>query len=396
MSYLQGSKQRLIDLQENSQHYFQRPDAINLHVDSNKTSLTGFLGRFYLVKQQGNSFFNSAFGFITPGFDCNDLGYLSRADVINMHIGGGYDWTQPTDYFRYLELGIAAFRNYDFDLNKTNDGIFQFGTYQMLNYYSIGWNLAYTPWLVNNTRTRGGPLTLNPPGWQVSISLNSDDRKNIVYSISANTSQADYEDYLEYDLSVEYRPASNITLSISPFISRDFQRAMYVGTFTDIAAVNTFGNRYVFGELDQKTIGAGIRLNWTFTPNLTLQLYVQPLISTGKYTSIKELAKPRSYEFITYTNISLNQADNTYTVNPGGSGTPFTFDNPDFNISSLRGNAVLRWEYLPGSVLYLVWTQTRSDIESIGDNRLLNSFSGLTDIHPDNIFALKFTYWFDM
>jgi hypothetical protein len=123
---------------------------------------------------------------------------------------------------------------------------------------------------------------------------------------------------------------------------------------------------------------------------------VQPLISTGKYTNIKELAKPRSYEFNTYTNISLNEPDNTYTVNPGGSGTPFTFDNPDFNFRSLRGNAVLRWEYLPGSVLYLVWTQTRSDYESIGDNRLGRSFSGLADIHPDNIFALKFTYWFDI
>ena len=398
MSYLRGSNQRLIQLQQNSQHYFQRPDAVNLHVDSNKTSLTGFLGRFYLIKQQGNSFFNSAFGFITPGFDCNDLGFLSRADVINMHIGGGYDWTKPTDYFRYLELGIAFFRNYDFDLNKTNDGVYLFGYYQFLNYYSINWDLAYNPWLVNNTRTRGGPLTLSPPGWQANIFLNSDDKKNIVYSLGANSYQADFDNYLEYDLSIEYRPASNITISISPFISREFQRSMYVGTFADNFAVNTFGNRYVFGELDQKTLGAGIRLNWTFTPNLTLQLYVQPLISTGKYTSIKELAKSRSYDFNTFTNISLNKSDNSYTVDPDGSGPAsfFTFDNPDFNFRSLRGNAVLRWEYLPGSVLYLVWTQTRSDFESIGDNQLLRSFSGLTDIHPDNIFALKFTYWFNI
>ena len=315
-----------------------------------------------------------------------------------MHIGGGYDWTKPTDYFRYLELGIAVFRNYDFDLNKTNDGVYHFGTYQFLNYYSINWSLAYNPWLVNNTRTRGGPLTLSPPGWQANIYLNSDDRKNVVYSLGANSYQADFDKYLEYDLSIEYRPASNITLSISPFISREFQRSMYVGTFADNFAVNTFGNRYVFGELDQKTIGAGIRLNWTFTPNLTLQLYVQPLISTGKYTRIKELAKPRSYEFNTFTDISFNKSDNSYTVDPDGSGpaSSFTFNNPDFNFRSLRGNAVLRWEYLPGSVLYLVWTQTRSDFESIGDNQLMRSFSGLTDIHPDNIFALKFTYWFNI
>jgi hypothetical protein len=369
-----------------------------MHVDSSKTSLVGMVGRFYLVKQQGNSFFNSAFGFITPGFDCNDLGFLSRADVINMHIGGGYDWTKPTDYFHYLEVGIALFRNYDFDLNKTNDGVYQFGTYQLPNYYTINWALAYNPWDVNNTRTRGGPLTLNPPGWQANLSLYSDDRKDIVYSLAANSYQADFDNYLEYDLSIEYRPAPNITLSIAPFISKEFQRSFYIGTFADNYAVNTFGNRYVFGELDQRTLGAAIRLNWTFTPNLTLQLYVQPLISSGKYTSIKELAKPKSYDFNVFNDITLNKSDNTYSVDPDGTGPApaFTFDNPDFNIRSLRGNAVLRWEYLPGSVLYLVWTQTRSDYESIGDFQLIKSFSGLTDIHPDNIFALKFTYWFNM
>jgi hypothetical protein len=398
MSYVQGSTQRLIDLQENSQHYFQRPDAKNMHVDSSRTSLVGMVGRFYLVKQQGNSFFNSAFGFISPGFDCNDLGFLYRADVINMHIGGGYDWTKPTDYYRYIELGIAFFRNYDFDFNKTNDGLYQFGTYQFLNYYTVNFDFAYNPWMVNNTRTRGGPLTLNPPGWQANLSLYSDDRKNVVYSFSGNSYQADYDHFLEYDFSIEYRPASNISLIISPFINRDFQKAMYVGTFGDNLAVNTFRNRYVFGELDQRTFGAGIRLNWTFTPDLTLQLYVQPLISSGKYTSIKELAKPKSYDFNEYKNITLDNSTNKYTVDPDGSGpaSPFTFDNPDFNFRSLRGNAVLRWEYLPGSVLYLVWTQTRSDYESIGDFRLSKSFSGLTDIHPDNIFALKFTYWFNM
>jgi hypothetical protein len=150
--------------------------------------------------------------------------------------------------------------------------------------------------------------------------------------------------------------------------------------------------------MDQKTLGANIRLNWTFTPELSLQLYIQPLVSIGKYTSIKELARPSSYEFNSFNNISLNSTDNTYTVDPDGAGpaAPFTFDNPDFNYRSLRGNAVLRWEYLPGSVLYLVWTQTRSDDPVNDEFNLRKSFSGLLDIHPDNIFVLKFTYWLDM
>jgi hypothetical protein len=398
VSYLHGTKERMVDLQENSQRYFQRPDAISYSVDSNATSLTGFAGRFYLVKQQGNSFFNSAFGFITPSFDCNDIGFLSRSNIINMHAGGGYDWTIPNNYFHYLELGIAVFRNYDFDLNKTNDGVFQFGTYQFTNFYYLNWDFAYNPWLVNNSRTRGGPLTLSPPGWQADISLSSDDKKNIVIGTGVHSWQSESENYLEYDLSCEYRPTANVTLSLAPFISRDFQRSQYINTFADIYAVNTFANRYVFGEMDQKTLGANIRLNWTFTPELSLQLYIQPLVSIGKYTSIKELARPRSYEFNSFNNISLNSADNTYTVDPDGQGpaAPFTFDNPDFNYRSLRGNAVLRWEYMPGSVLYLVWTQTRSDDPVNDEFNLRKSFSGLLDIHPDNIFVLKFTYWLDM
>jgi hypothetical protein len=398
LSYLNGNNQRLIELQENSQRYFQRPDAKNFHVDSNKTSLDGLAGRFYLVKQKGNSFFNSSIGFISPGFECNDLGFLSRADLINMHIGGGYDWTEPTSLYHYIELGFAFFRNYNFDLDKTADGVYAFATYQFTNFYYLNLNWAYNPWTANDTRTRGGPLTLNTPGWQANIYVNSDDKTNIVYSFGVSTYQAFYDSYIEYDVSLEYRPASNISLSIAPFFNREFNRAMYVGTFADNYAANTFSNRYVFGELDQKTVGAGIRLNWTFTPDLSLQLYIQPLVSTGKYSSIKELAKPKTFNFNNYTNISYSPFDDSYIVDPDGSGpaSAFSFSNPDFNYKSLRGNAVLRWEYLPGSVLYFVWTQTRSDVQTIGDFGIQKTFSSLLDVHPDNIFAVKFTYWLNM
>jgi hypothetical protein len=398
LSNLNGTNERLIELQENSQRYFQRPDAKSFHVDSSRTSLTGLAGRYYLVKQKGNLFINSSIGFITPGFECNDLGFLSRADLINMDFGGGYDWTEPTSYYHFVELGMFLFRCYDFDFNKTSDGVFLFGNYQFNNFYYLSWNWCYNPWTVNNTRTRGGPLSLNTPGWQANIYLNSDDKSNIVYGYGVSSYKAFYDSYIEYDLSFEYRPASNISLSIAPFFNREFQRAMYIGTFADNYAVNTFSNRYVFGELDQKTIGAGIRLNWTFTPNLTLQLYVQPLFSVGKYTSIKELAQPKTYNFNNYTNISYNSSDDSYTVDPDGTGPApsFSYSNPNFNYKSLRGNAVLRWEYFPGSVFYFVWTQTRSDVETVGDFAIQKSFTDIVSLRPDNIFAVKFTYWLNM
>jgi hypothetical protein len=395
MSNVSGNEQRLVDLQQSSRHYFQRPDASHVNVDSTKTSLTGYAGRIVLNKQKGNSFVNSAFGFITPGFDVNDLGFLYRADVINWHVGGGYYWSDPTDIYRYLELAAAIFQNYDFGGNKTGEGIFHVGTWQFRNYYSVNWDAAYYPETFNNTRTRGGPLTLNPAGYQTTLFLSSDSRKDWVVSIgigrySANPS---YDWFAE--ASLELRLLPNISFIISPQYSGTFEYSQYVDTYSDISSTKTYGSRYVFAELDQKTLSSSIRLNWTFTPDLSLQLYVQPLISAGDYTNYKELKAPGTYDFMKYGEEGSTFDPETNVADPDGEGPaqPFEIDNPDFNIKSLRGNAVLRWEYLPGSVIYFVWTQTREEAEEIGDFKFEESMTKMVQAEPDNIFMIKVTYW---
>ena len=399
LSNINGTQARITDLQSNSQHYFQRPDAESFSVDSTATSLTGFAGRIYLNKQRGNFFFNSAFGFISPKFDLNDLGFLWRADVLNMHIGAGYFWTEQTSIYRYLELGGALFRNYDYDGNITWEGIFHFGNIRFLNYYSINWNLAYNPETINNRRTRGGPLTINYPGYQANAFLSSDSRKDIIIGAGFFTYQEINNSYnWDFNSSVEFRPSSNVSISIEPYYSINKDLQQWVDAFDDPTAVKTFGKRYVFAELDQKTFGAGIRLNWTFTPELSLQLYAQPLISSGEYTNFKELAAPKTHNYNIFGTGNSTFDESTLTADPDGPGpaTPIQIDNPDFNFKSLRGNAVLRWEFIPGSVVYFVWTQTRSDEEEIGKFRLGQSINRLLNTRADNIFMVKFTYWFNM
>ncbi|MBZ0199252.1 MAG: carbohydrate binding family 9 domain-containing protein, partial [Ignavibacteriaceae bacterium] len=144
-SNVTGTTERISSIQRSSRHYFQRPDAKNYSVDSSATSLNGYAMRFYINKQKGNFFVNTAFGMISPGFEINDLGFIWRTDQINTHIGAGYAWKDPTDFYRYLELGGAFFRTYDFDGNINSEGFFHFGSYQFLNYYSANWNLAYNP-----------------------------------------------------------------------------------------------------------------------------------------------------------------------------------------------------------------------------------------------------------
>ncbi len=399
LSHVTGSQSRITDLQSNSQHYLQRPDAESFSVDSSATSLTGYAGRVYLNRQRGNFFFNSAFGFISPKFDINDLGFLWRADYLNMHVGAGYFWTEPTSIYRYLEAGGAVFRSYDFDGNITWEGIFHFGFIRFLNYYTINWNLAYNPETINNRRTRGGPLSINKPGYQVNAYLSSDDKKDIILGAGFYTYQRTDDAYnWDFDASVEIRPSSNVSISVGPYYSIVKETVQWVDAFDDVTAVKTFGKRYVFANLDQKTFGAAIRLNWTFSPELSLQIYAQPLISSGDYTNYKELAAPKTYEFNEYGKGNSTFDESTLTVDPDGSGPAdsFQIDNPDFNFKSLRGNAVLRWEFVPGSVLYFVWTQTRTDSEEMGNFRFGQSFSRLLKAEADNIFMIKFTYWLNM
>lgn len=398
VSHISGTEDRITDIQRNSRHYFQRPDATHVNVDSSANSLTGYAGRFYLNKQKGNFFFNSAFGFITPEFDVNDVGFMWRADAINFHIGGGYQWTDPTNWYRYTEIGGAVFRNYDFGGNITWEGIFHFGYMQFLNYYSINWNLAYNPETISNNRTRGGPLSLNPSGYQADLYASSDSRKDFVVDFNIGTYQTEYDGNWYIGTGFEFRPLSNLSVSFNPSFNKNIENTQYVDVISDQTAAKTFGKRYVFGELEQSTISASIRLNWTFTPELSLQLYMQPLISSGNYKNFKELKEPGTYNYLVYGEEGSTFDRETYTADPDGEGPAdsFEIDNPAFNFKSLRGNAVLRWEYLPGSVLYFVWTQTRSDFEEIGEFRFNRSFSRLVDATPDNIFMVKFTYWFNM
>ena len=400
MSHVRGSKERMVSLQENSQHYFQRQDASHVNVDSSATSLTGYAGRLTLNKQKGNIIFNSSLGVIHPNFDVNDMGFMWRTDVINGHIGGGYKWTKPGKYTRYVSLIGAVFQNYDFGWNNTWRGIWQDGYLQFLNYYEFEYNIAYNPETVSNTRTRGGPLMINPPGWQAGFWMCSDTRKPWVFSsgtygYSRGTDNWDRGVWFE----VEWKPTANMKVSIEPNLWWNKENAQWVDWFDDPLATSTYGRRYVFAQMDQTELSASIRLNWTFTPTLSLQFYGQPLISSGDYCNFKELARPESYSFHQYHDDYVTLTEDEYEIDPdgpNGDAEPIYFDNPDFSYTSLRGSAVLRWEYTPGSVFYLVWTHNKFDHENIGDFRFRHSMKRLWDTESDNILMAKLTYWLSL
>ncbi len=401
-SHVKGNEKRMTDLQRSSRHYFQRPDAGHISVDSSATSLTGYAGRVMLNKQKGSLLLNSALGFIDPGFDVNDAGFLWHADKINGHFTAGYQWNKPTKYYRETGMVSALFASADFDYNLTWAGAFFIGWIKFLNYYSLEAMFAYNPETLDSRKTRGGPLTKNLPGLEANFWFHSDRRKQIVIGLSSfgyTRNEDEWSRGLEIDL--QWKPLTNLSLELEPEITWNREFAQWVDAWDDPAAKKTYGRRYLFGELSQTEISAGIRLNWTFTPRLSLQGYFQPLISSGDYTNFKALDRPKSYDFNIFGQggSTIEKQDETYTVDPDGPAgiaEPYSFSDPDFNFKSLRANVVLRWEYRPGSTFYLVWTQSRRHAETIGDFQFRKSLYRLGDTQPDNILMVKVNYWLNL
>lgn len=399
LSYVKGNEQRLIRIQRNSGHYFQRPDASHLSVDSSATSLSGYATRISLNKQKGRVYMNAGIGIIHPNFEINDLGFGSRTDVINGHYVLGYRWNEPTDYFRSANLNTAIGANKDFENNLTWMGFFLNGSIRFLNYYSIYSGIYFNPETKNTRKTRGGPMTINPMSIGFNSGINSDNREKIIVSTSINyNNNTDAGSTYYGEISFTWKPVSNIAFSFSPSLSKFISNDQYHTTFSDPTAVNTFGRRYVFSDLEQLEIAANFRLNWTFTPQLTLELFVQPLVSTEKYSEFKELKRGNSYDFLIYgqEQSTLISHSDSIRVDPDGSGPAgsFLIRKKDRETRSLRGNSVLRWEFLPGSTLYLVWTQSRYFEGSNSQFELGEAFQRLIDSEPDNIFAIKISYWF--
>ena len=400
-SKINGATGVISDIQSSSPHYFQRPDVTYLGVDTAATSMTGYGGRLYLNKQKGNVIFNSGLAAIAPSYEVNDLGFQWNADQINWHVALGYKTFDPGKYFRSTFFTVATFRNWDFGGNTYGIGHFLFANIQLLNYWSFNLDGAYFPESVNKGLTRGGVLAKSVNSGFVSFSANSDGRKDLSYSIGLQHGRATRQ-FTSLQGELEWKPNASLNLSVSPRYSIDVTEGKWVGTQADPLATGAYGTRYLFAETIEKSVSLGTRLNWSFSPTLSLQFYAQPLIFAIDYFDYKELAQPKTYNFNIYgksgdSTIEERLTDDgiVYEVDPDGSGpaAPFEISDQDFNFKSLRGNMVLRWEYRPGSVFYLAWTQFRSDDASTGVFDLGANTRDLLAAQGDNILLVKFTYW---
>jgi hypothetical protein len=406
-SHVRGSPEAMLRTQRSPARYFQRPDADHVTLDPDRTAMTGHIAEVAL-RHLGAWDFSLGYKESSPGFELNDLGFQGLTDYRTVTGFFGRRVNQPGRIFRERSAYsfIANRWNFGGDRTLTLLGGGANGTFQ--NLFSAGMEGFLLPTAIDDRLTRGGPIASRPTEYQVSSFFGSPSRNRFSVNGRGQLSGGAGSYSRSVNLNADWRPSTAVRLQLGPNLSVRHQQAQFITSVADQNAVATFGRRYIFGEIDQTTVGLSTRLDWTFTPSLSLQLYAQPFIAAGRYDNFKEFSEPGTFDFEVYGEdrgticryghllvAAPTLAASCPVTAPGSGDADFVvrFGNPDFNLRSLRGNAVLRWEYRPGSSLFFVWQQHRSDVLPIGTFELTRDLDGILTAPATNVFLVKATYW---
>ncbi len=397
-SHVRGEPGVIAATQRLPYHYFQRPDADHLDYDETRESLSGMAGSLSLAKQANRNWWGRVrVNTMTPGYEVSDLGFQRRADRIDKEFTTEYFESRPRGIFRRHSAYFNALNEHNYGWENISNRIFTGANAQLMNYWSVNVNLQTSlAGTVDDRLTRGGPAAYRPGLSSVNFNVSSDPRSRIVGNIGAFFQGGDAVSASEVFSTLTIKPAPHWDVSLSPSYARGYSEAQYLLRLADPAATSTFGQRYVFAEIDQNVFAVNTRVNYTFSPGLSLQVFMQPFIATGDFGPPKEFAAPGTFEFLEYgKDVGEIANGRVYPTGQASGGPSFALPAPDFNVRSLRGNAVMRWEWRPGSTLYLAWQQTRNDFEPIGDFSAGRDLGALFGAPPDNIFLVKVSYWFN-
>lgn len=396
MSHVGGDSLQIQTVQRAYQRYYQRPDAAHLRLDPGATALTGGAGEVRLSKRGGNVQVRGGLKMVTPGFDLNDAGYLLHADEIGGDFTVLYGQWLPRGLLNRGFAGLTVARKHDFGGTRLTQSYTVFSRAQFVNFWDVNLSLSFAPEGVDPRGTRGGPSMAAPAGWSGSGSVSTNSGKPLVLTMSG-TGHRDRGGSWSYGVGSDltWRPTAQLAVTVAPWWSRSLWESGFLRKRQDPLAVDTYSLRNLFASLGETYFSTDLRLDWAFTPKLSLQTYFQLYSARVRYDRFKELAAPGTFTFNVYGEgaSTLTERDEYggYTIDPDGPGDAeaFTLYDPNFDFASLRGTSVLRWEYRKGSTLFLVWTHDRftySDFWQAPEGGLLSAA-------PFNEIALKLTLW---
>ena len=370
-SQVSGSSEAIDSLQRNNVHSFQRPDAEHVELDPFATSMRGHSGNINFNKLAGErTRLNVNLGYRSPGFEVNDLGFERRADEIPQNSWLQVRWDKPGKYTRNIRLNFNQWSGFNFDGDRLNLGgnINLHG--QFVNLWSSGGGINYNARNFDDRLTRGGPggYTLpNVNGWYY---LSTDDRKKVSFNWNFNFYRTSRAHGVAVEPRVVIRPTAAFSAEFGHLFDHGISDAQWVTE--EIVDDRT---RYVFARLDQHTSSMTIRANYTVTPNLSVQVYAQPFVSSGNYAQFKELVNGRALNY-----------DDQYAPYPYAG-------SPDFKALSFRTTNVMRWEYKPGSTLFVVWQRAAEGPGQPSGFHYGQDFNNVFSTPSSNAFLVKLAYW---
>jgi len=397
VSHVTGEPEAIRELQTNAVHYYQRPDADHLGVDPGRTSLTGHGGMVRFGRSDGSRLrLTDHFHWYSPGLDLNDIGYLRQADVMANQVFLGWSETRPKGLFRSYSVQLAREDQWDFGGLATLSATELEASGQFKNKWQAEAQLAYQD-VVDTRMLRGGPALRWHDYFEASLSGHTDDSRRVRASVFGEHSWARDDDSRASQLggTLNLRLSNRLSLSGSASYEQLLDTLQYVAT-----ADPEGEPRWVLGRIDQDTWSFTFRVNVSITPDLTVQYYGSPFIGTGRYTDFKRatntLAEATADRAHLYgpDEIVYRPEANRYDVTEEGGGSTYSFGNPDFSFRQFRSNLVARWEWKPGSSLYVVWSQGRTSAVPDWNASFSDNWNDLWRTEPDNVFLVKVSYWF--
>jgi hypothetical protein len=396
-SAISGDAPAIERVQRSSAHYFQRPDQTYAMLDPTRTSMAGFKTGSMLERTGGRHWLWYVSTQVeSPEFETNDLGRLRSSDAVVLNADLRFRETQPGPAFRSYAIGSTSMNEWNFAGDRQIASLAGYVNLTWNNFWYSALTVTRAARILDQRLTRGGPLMETPRGWTFDLQLRNSSAASTGWSTQAVVgTNEDGGSSLRVEGSLTVRPGARWQFSVEPTTERQVSTQQYVSTL-DEGRAETFGRRYVFSSIDRSTYSMQFRLGYTFRPDMNLDVYAEPFAASGRYYGPGELAAPTARQLREYG----LAPDTSATELPGGGwlitdgDARFRLENRDFNLRSFRSNVVLRWEWRPGSTLYVVWQQNRRESDGVGRRIDLGDVFGSLTAEGSNAFVVKTSVWF--
>jgi hypothetical protein len=396
-SRIEGPRDALLRAQTGAAHYFQRPDQTYARLDSNRTALDGFAGYARIAKALGFFTWELRYDTRSPGFDANDMGFMRRADRHELRGEVSLRWLKPGRVFRRVEWQASQEANFSYGWERGETPSSSRVNMEFANYWGLNAEVERNLPSLAVDLLRGGPAFQEPGRWRVNGNLRSDFRKTVWANISGSYQVEDVSGATRQSVSggVRFRPPGPLALSLEGRLSHDVDDRQFITRAS--LGDSTY---YVLGRVDRREGSLTARLDFALTPRMSLEMYAQPFVSAGRYTQLRLVRDPRAaaytdrFEALEPDRFTRPGGNAAVSVDLDRNGTAdFSFAEPDFRVLSLRTNTVLRWEFLPGSTLFVVWQQNREDRFKDSALDYVTGFRDALTATGTNVVAVKVAYW---